>query len=585
MNKEPKYFSRLIGRACILNNADVSLEKIQAAKTKYESDAALENRGKFPVGLVSQPDVLALQAVILTTGRPGNLNDDVLLNEEVLPVLFTANLKPFNMEHTKFIIGTMFDAFAVNKETGKVVAGIERFREEESDEDREQELNELHSVIANLPENLDIITNQVLWALHFPEQVRQVKRKAIAGELFVSMEIWFTSYDYLIGNRIVKRTPLLAAALDDNLRINGGTGFFGIDRIRRIPRNLTFAGNAAVEMPANPDSFILDVMDRSDLADQVALEVEEVEAVKANELDVSVQQMIVENTLTILEGLSDEDEVSEVASEAGVSGRSGAPLGSEACSSKLISAEVGEVVTKCEESNKMDNEKKVVELLEKNAVLNNQYDESVAELADANKDKEELQAKNEELEAQLEETLALVKEKEDSLAAKAEAFEKLEAEKIELDTKLEETSTELAEIEEARKLDARKAVLAGLELSEDRIVRILAKTNELDAEAFDAEVEDLKAFMSELTPVAPILEEAPKSETVETEETEEVVTEEVEEVEASDEELAEVLEEVEEEETPVAEAVGTVSVEETEETEQIQSAMAKALGINLQVSN
>jgi predicted nuclease with TOPRIM domain len=318
------------------------------------------------------------------------------------------------------------------------------------------------------------------------------------------------------------------------------------------------------------------------LADRAALEVEEVEAVKANnELDVSVQQMIVENTLTILEGLSDKDEVDDGQSEAGVLGRSEMPLGSEACDSELISAEVGEVVTKCEESNKMDNEKKVVELLEKNAVLNNQYDASVAELAEANKDKEELQAKNEELEAKLEETLALVKEKEDSLAAKAEAFEKLEAEKIELDTKLEETSTELAEIEEARKLDSRKAVLAGLGLSEDRIVRILAKTNELDTEAFDAEVDDLKAFMSELTPVAPILEETPETDTVETVETEEVVAEEVEEVEASDEELAEVLEEVEEEGAPVAEAVGTVCVEETEETEQIQSAMAKALGVNL----
>ena len=300
--------------------------------------------------------------------------------------------------------------------------------------------------------------------------------------------------------------------------------------------------------------------------------------------------MIVDNTLAILEGLSDEDEVNDGQGEAGVSGRSGTPLGSEACDSELISAEVGEVVTKSEGSKEMDNEKKVVDLLEKNAVLTNENDKSVAELANANKDKEALQAKNEELEAKLEETLALVKEKEDALAAKAEAFEKLEAEKAELGNKLEETSTELAEIEEARKLDSRKAVLAGLELSEERIVRILAKTNELDGEAFDAEVEDLKAFMSELTPIAPILEVAPEGEetveTVETVETEEIVAEEVAEVETTDDELAEVLEEVEEEETPVAEAVGAVSAdEETEETEQIQSAMAKALGVNLQVSN
>jgi hypothetical protein len=574
MNKEPKYFSRLIGRACILNDTDVSVEKLQAAKTKYEASADLEDRGKFPLGLVSQPDILALQSVILTTGRPGNLNDDVMLNEEVLPVLYTAALKPFNMEHTKLIIGCMFDAFAINKETGKVVSSIERFDEDESDEDREAANAELQSVIASLPENLDIITNQVLWAGHFKEQVREVKRKAIAGELFVSMEVWFASFDYLIGNRIVKRTSLLAEALDSKLRINGGSGFLGIDRIRRIPRNLTFAGNAAVETPANPESFILDVMDRSDLMDSQEIEVEEVEASK-----ISVQQMIADNTLCILKSLSDEVEISEEHDVAGVSGRSGVPLGSDACSSNLISAEVGEVVTEHEEID-MDNEKKVVELLEKNAVLQNDHDKSVAKLADANKDKEELQAKNVELEAKLEETLALVKEKEDALVEKAEAFETLEAEKAELNSKLEETSTELAEIEEARKLDARKSVLSDLGMSDERVVKILAKTTDLDTDAFNAEVEDIKAFMSEFTPIAPIFTEAPVKEVVETvDETQEVAAEEVAEVEASEEELSEVLEEVEEEEAPIAEAVGTVSVEETDETD-ISVTMAKALGIN-----
>ena len=578
MDKTPKYFSRLIGRARILD--DVSSEKLQAAKHKFEKSASLEERGRFPTGLVSQPDVLALQSIILTTGRPGNLNDDVMLNEEVLPILYTAALKPFNMEHTKFIIGTMFDAFAINKETGEVVVGIERFDEDESDEDREQERTELQSVIANLPENLDIITNQVLWALHFPEQVREVKRKAIAGELFVSMEVWFSDFDYLIGNRIVKRTTELAALLDPRLRIRGGTGLLGVDRIRRIPRNLTFAGNAAVETPANPDSFILDVMDRADLVDQAALHVEEdVEAVEANKQD--VQQMIADNTLCILESLSEDSEATDEQSDVWNTGWSDKPIGSEACSSELVSAEVGEVVNADEDD--MENEK-MVKLLEKNAVLQSDLDKSVAQLADASKVEEELQAKNVELEAKLEETLALVKEHEDNIAEKAEAFEKLEAEKAELHTKLEETSTELAEIEEARKLDARKATLSDLGMSEERVIKTLAKTADLDDEAFNAEVLDLKAFMTEFTPIPSILEETPKPEAVEetVEEVKEVVAEEVEteeEEKASEEELNEVLEEMEEEETPVAEAVGAVSVEETEETD-MSVTMAKALGVN-----
>jgi len=570
MNEQPKYFSRLIGRACVLTDISQDTEK------KYQAAAKnLQDRGEFPKGIVSQPDVLALQSVILTTGRPGNLNDDVMLNEEVLPVLYTAAFKPFNMEHTKFIIGCMFDAFAVDKETGDVVPSMERFNEDDSNIEREKKLEKLQKVIINLPENLDIITNQVLWAAHFRDTVREVKRKAISGELFVSMEVWFTSFDYLIGNRIVKRTPQLAALLDDKLRINGGDGRVGVEKIRRVPRNLTFAGNAAVETPANPESFILDVMDRSDLIDKMTLESDSEEP-KPVTSDASVRQMIADNTLCILESLSDDAEISDEHNTAGISGRSGMPLGSDACGSELISAEVGEVVTPVEESKMTDNEK-VVELLEKNAVLQNDHDKSVAELADANKDKEELQAKNEELEAKLEETLALVKEKEEALVEKAEAFEKLEAEKSELDSKLAETSTELAEIEEARKLDARKAILSDLGLSDERVVKILTKTNELDAEAFDVEVEDVKAFMSEFTVTQPVDLEAAPEEVVEDEPA--VVADVVDEVAATEEELSEVLEEVEEEETPVAEAVGTVDVEETEESD-IVVTMAKALGYN-----
>jgi hypothetical protein len=265
-------------------------------------------------------------------------------------------------------------------------------------------------------------------------------------------------------------------------------------------------------------------------------------------------------------------------------GRSGDHLGSEALSSALASTEVGEVVTHSEEKNMPFDEQKFVEIVEANAVLKDSVGKSEVALAEVNKEKEELQAKNAELEAKLEETLALVTEKEEALAAKAEAFEKLEAEKTELGQKLEETSATLAEIEEQRKLDTRKAALAELGLSEERVVKVLAKTSELDDEAFGAEVEDLKALMSELTPVVeetPEIEEVAEVEAAETAE-ETVESPEVEETAASEEELAEVLEEAEEEEVPVAEAIATVDTkQEEDEVSQIQSAMAKALGINL----
>ena len=577
MSKE-KNRSKLIARASILNDVSAaSLEKIQAAQCN------LETRGKFPVGLVSQPDVLALQAVILTTGRPGNLNDDVMLNSEVLPILWTAALKPFNVEHSKHVIGVMFDAFAIDRTTGDVIQGVERFNEEETDEDRKDEQQELQSVIGKFPEQLDIITNQILWAEHFKAEVMDIKKKAIAGEIFVSMEVWFADHDYLIGNRIVKRTPELSALLEEKLRINGGSGRVGLDTIKRVPRNLVFAGNAAVETPANPDSFILDVMDRGDLMDSQAIEHIEEEAEASENIDERIEQMVAENTLCILESLSDESETNQDANDALEAGRSGNLQGSEACGSALGNAEVGEVVN--QELHIMESNEKLVDMLEeKNGLLQSDFEAKVAELADASKEQEELQAKTAELEAKLEETLALLAEKEEALAEKAEAFVKLEAAKVELDTKLEETSAKLAEIEEARKLETRQAALGELGLSEERIVRILAKTDELDDEAFDAELEDIKAFMSELTPVPTILETL-EPETVKVEEpvAEEVAeVEEEEEEEASEEEIAEVLEETEEEEAPVAEAIDTVEVEVENETEQvIHSALAKALGVNL----
>jgi hypothetical protein len=563
-----KYSTKLFGKATIIDTdklPQASLSKIKAAATD------LGERGKFPEGVVSQPDVLALQSVILTTGRPGNLNDDVMLNEEILPVLFTASLKPFNVEHSKLIIGTIFDAFAINRDTGKVVPALEKFNEAATDDEREAQRTELMKTIGKLPERLDIITNQVLWALHFPREVSMIKNRAIGGDMFVSMELWFANFDFLVGNRVVKRTPETAAILDDKLRINGGTGFLGLDKVKRIPRDVTFAGNAAVETPANPDSFILDVMDRSDLADKEELINEEEETVEAS---ARVERLMADNTVYIFESLSDiiDDEkelniVSDV-------GRSDALLGTNA-SSDDSSLEIGEVVNDSDEEKLMETNERIVELVQENAVLQHKTKDAEASLAEANKANEELQGKNTELEARLEEALEKISVKEAELTEKAEAFEKLNAEKAELDSKLEDTSAKLAEIEEARKLDTRKATLAELGLEKERIARTLAKTAELDDEAFDAEVNDLKAFMDELNEKNAV-EETPAEETLAEEVTDEAA--------ASEEELEEVLAEVEEEEVPAAAALANAETEEDGDEDSaavLQGAFAKAMGVKL----
>lgn len=530
----------------------------------------LEKRGKFPLGLVSQPDILAMRSVILTTGRPGNLNDDVMLNEEILPIIHTAALKPFNVEHSKLIVGTIFDAFAVNKETGNVIKSIEVFDENASEEERLEQESKLLSTINSLPENIDIITNQVLWALHFPEIVAEIKRKAILGQIFVSMELWFTEFDFLVGNKIIKRTPEIASILDSKLRINGGSGFLGLDKVKRIPRNITFAGNAAVETPANPESFILDVMDRNDLMDQKELVVE----IESESVNASVVDILNANTISVLPSLKDGSETGDL-SVVGDVGRSDTLLGSNA-SSGYVDAEVDGVVNQNEVIMKDENGK-LIEVIEKNAVLSKANSDMSNELVEVNKANDELQSRNAELEAQLEEHVNSIKEREDELAAKAEASTKLEAEKVELETKVSEVSAKLAEIEETRKLEARTSQLKEIGLSDERVARTVAKTSELDEEAFAVEVEDLKAFISEFEKEESVVDDS--SDVVETE----VIPADT--ADTSDEDLEEVLEELEEEEAPVASAIASVpdTDEVVQDDEMFNKIFAKAMGVRLGV--
>jgi hypothetical protein len=537
-------------------------EQIKAVATK------LAERGKFPVNIVSQPDVLALQAVMLTTGRPGNLNDDVILNEEILPVVHTAALKPLNVEHSKLVIGCIFDAFAIDKKTGQVVKSNEECEDDMTKEEYKTHIDELKSRVDNLPENLDIITNQIIWSLHFPEVAAAVKSGAIKGELFVSMELWFSDYDYLVGNRVVRKTPETAAILDAKLRIKGGDGLMGLEKVKRVPRQVLVAGIAIVDKPANPQSFILDVMDRHDLKDQQEMEDEEHEEEEV-ECKSVVASLLDANTLCILPRLNDDGETDKT-SVADDVGRSDTSLGSDAKPEAEV-AKVDEVVIQSEDYMET-NEKKVIELIEKNAVLQKQFDDAQNALAAASKVSEDLQAKHDELSKKLEDAEKQIKQHETELAVKVEAVKALETSQASFKKELDAAQATLKKIEEERKLEARKTVLAGIGISAERVVKVLAKTQAMTDEEFNAEVADLKAFMGEF-----VKPEQPKAETAETSKaTIEVATE---------EKLEEVLDELEEEETPAAKVVAKATVEADETVDlgnRLALAMAKSLGIDLE---
>lgn len=200
-----------------------------------------------------QPDLLYMDSVLVSTGQ--NANDDVFLPNEMWEARNSPVLKPVDWEHntgqelldSKFtelenskqiisgnqIIGVMYNSFAALK-NGTVI----------------------DKVVANeAPREFDIINQAVIYKYLFPKTAKKIVTDAKANRLFVSMEAWFNSYDYKLGNKIVARNES-TAFLDSHLRANGGNGLFGQMSIGRVLRNIVFGGIGIVANPANKDSVI-----------------------------------------------------------------------------------------------------------------------------------------------------------------------------------------------------------------------------------------------------------------------------------------------------------------------------------------
>jgi hypothetical protein len=99
---------------------------------------------------------------------------------------------------------------------------------------------------------------------------------AAAGKLFVSVEMWFTDFDFLVGSKVVKRNQS-TAHLEENLRANGGDGTYKGEPVGRVLRNMLIGGIGVVAKPANPESVIKSIADlRSETAQDVQVYSEKV---------------------------------------------------------------------------------------------------------------------------------------------------------------------------------------------------------------------------------------------------------------------------------------------------------------------
>lgn len=198
---------------------------------------ASDTRGKVPVIpiLENQKDLTKLVAILLSNGI--NRNDDVFLAKEILPVRNTGAHKPVNLEHDpKKIIGHMIRTFATEKGGKRILDGKN-------------------------PKGkfFDITAEAVIYKFLFPDLARDIADRADSNELFVSVEVWFTAFDFLVGSELVKRTAATASMLESRLKVNGGTGNFEGKKLGRVLRNLIIGGIGVVKDPANPESIIKSV--------------------------------------------------------------------------------------------------------------------------------------------------------------------------------------------------------------------------------------------------------------------------------------------------------------------------------------
>jgi len=218
-----------------------------------------------------QPDLLKMRSILVSEGM--NLNDDVFLREELMQARSTGAHKPVNLEHQDAdIVGHMVRTYASDKQ-GHLIEG------------------------EALPqEPVDIINDAVVYSYIFPEVAAKVKSMAGRNELFVSVEAWFESYDYLVGNKIVRRTDQTSPIFDPTLRMMGGEGYYQGEKLGRVLRNIRFGGIGIVAVPANPESLILEA---GTTTNEEAKSVEKPALCSA--LDNDIQRVIAENTLGYLE--------------------------------------------------------------------------------------------------------------------------------------------------------------------------------------------------------------------------------------------------------------------------------------------
>lgn len=190
----------------------------------------------------NQFDLFYLESVLVSVGW--NQNDDVFDKEETWIARTTPVDKQFNFMHNeRDIIGHLTSSKVVDFNKNIVASDID---------------------LKDLPDQFDIVVGSVLYKHWSDSQLQERMEKIIAEILedkwFVSMECLFRNFDYAVvtpdgQNKVIARNDQ-TSFLTKHLRIYGGTGEYDGNKLGRLLRNFTFSGKGLVDNPANPRSHI-----------------------------------------------------------------------------------------------------------------------------------------------------------------------------------------------------------------------------------------------------------------------------------------------------------------------------------------
>lgn len=226
------------------------VKQMDAADTGKSEAVAIDDISKDELSYLESQldvDVMLLRSILVTTNQ--NKNDDYFMPEEVWKARRTPVFKPTNINHMgnenseNHIIGVITSSYPVDDNMEHLWDG------------------------ENLPEKFHLAVDSYIWKKLFPKKTEEIKEKMMKGELFVSMEVWFKDFGYVLTEkndlskiRLIERNEF-TSFLSESLRRFGGSGEVTIDgiiyKIGRFLKDLTFAGIGIVNQPANPDSKFL----------------------------------------------------------------------------------------------------------------------------------------------------------------------------------------------------------------------------------------------------------------------------------------------------------------------------------------